>query len=91
MGWISHALIQPMLCPRRLIVWRLAMQQVFRRKRQTALMMAGLMITSAIITSSLVVGDSLDATIKDDIELAYDNTDLSVYSRDKGQSSLTTR
>ena len=89
MGWISHALIQPMLCPRRLIVWRLAMQQVFRRKRQTALMMAGLMITSAIITSSLVVGDSLDATIKDDIELAYDNTDLSVYSRDKRSGVLS--
>ena len=80
---LSHILMQPLLSPRRLLIWRLALQQVTRRKRQTALMMAGLLIASAIITSSLVVGDSLDSTIKDEIELSLDNTDLLIYAKDR--------
>ncbi len=80
---LSHILMQPLLSPRRLLIWRLALQQVTRRKRQTALMMAGLLIASAIITSSLVVGDSLDSTIKDEIELSLDNTDLIIYAKDR--------
>jgi putative ABC transport system permease protein len=80
---LSHILMQPLLSPRRLLIWRLALQQITRRKRQTALMMAGLLIASAIITSSLVVGDSLDSTIKDEIEYSWDNTDLVVYAKDR--------
>jgi putative ABC transport system permease protein len=80
---LSHILMQPLLSPRRLLIWRLALQQVTRRKRQTALMMAGLLIASAIITSSLVVGDSLDSTIKDEIESSWDNTDILIYAKDR--------
>jgi hypothetical protein len=80
---LSHILMQPLLSPRRLLIWRLALQQITRRKRQTALMMAGLLIASAIITSSLVVGDSLDSTIKNEIEYSWDNTDLVVYAKDR--------
>jgi hypothetical protein len=61
LGLMSMLFVQPMLLPQRLLVWRLARENMLRRKRQSALMIAGLVIASAIITSSLVVGDSLDA------------------------------
>jgi hypothetical protein len=51
---ISHVLMQPLLVPQRLVVWRLAKENVMRRKRQAALLMAGLVIASAIITSSVM-------------------------------------
>ena len=40
----------------RLLAFRLAWQQLLRKKRQAALLMAGLMIGSAVISSSLIVG-----------------------------------
>ena len=75
---LSHVLIQPMIVPQRLVVWRLASQNVLRRKRQAALLLAGLVIASAIITSSLVVGDSLDETVRWEVEVAYDETDVMI-------------
>ncbi|NCG42261.1 MAG: hypothetical protein GWO84_01815 [Euryarchaeota archaeon] len=79
---LSHVLIQPLLVPQRLVVWRLASQNVLRRKRQAALLLAGLVIASAIITSSLVVGDSLDETVRWEVEVAYDETDLMISGFD---------
>ena len=67
-GIISSLLIQPILSPRRLAVFKISWQQVLRRPRQAALMMAGLLVASSIITSSLVVGDSLDATLSKEVE-----------------------
>ena len=63
LGTLSMMFVQPLLLSQRLLVWRLAKENMVRRKRQSALMIAGLVIASAIITSSLVVGDSLDATV----------------------------
>lgn len=82
-GIISTLLIQPFFSSRRLLVFRLAMQQVRRKPRQAALMMAGLLVASAIITSSLVVGDSLDATVNDEVEAMWGDTDILVYSLDR--------
>lgn len=79
---LSHTLIQPILVPQRLLVWRMASQNVLRRKRQAALLLAGLVIASAIITSSLVVGDSLDETVRWEVEAAYDQTDLMISGLD---------
>ena len=73
---------QPLLVPQRLVVWRLAKENIFRRKRQAALLMAGLVIASAIITSSLVVGDSLDATITQEVEGAWGETDITLSGFD---------
>ena len=79
---ISHVLMQPLLVPQRLVVWRLAKENVMRRKRQAALLMAGLVIASAIITSSLVVGDSLDATVRYEIEASWGETDVTLSGFD---------
>ena len=80
-GIISSLLIQPLLSPRRLAVFKISWQQVLRRPRQAALMMAGLLVTSSI-TSSLVVGDSLDATLSKEVEAVYGDTDILIFQKD---------
>ena len=82
-GILSCMLIQPMLSSRRLVIFRLSWQQVKRRPRQAALMMAGLLVASSIITSSLVIGDSLDATISKEVEAIYGETDLLIFQKDR--------
>ena len=81
-GIISSLLIQPLLSPRRLAVFKISWQQVLRRPRQAALMMAGLLVASSIITSSLVVGDSLDATLSKEVEAVYGDTDILIFQKD---------
>ena len=46
-------------------------------------MMAGLLVASSIITSSLVVGDSLDATLSKEVEAMYGDTDLLIFQKDR--------
>ena len=82
LGMTSHVLMQPLLVPQRLVVWRLAKQNILRRKRQAALLMVGLIIASAIITSSMVVGDSLDATVRYEVEGAWGETDITISGFD---------
>jgi putative ABC transport system permease protein len=82
LGLVSMMFLQPMLMPQRLLVWRLAKENILRRRRQTALMLAGLVIASTIITSSLVVGDSLDATVSNEVRAAWGETDLLVSGID---------
>ena len=81
-GVISHVFLQPLLIPQRLVVWRLATQNILRRRRQAALLMVGLIIASAIITSSMVVGDSLDATVRYEVEGAWGQTDITISGFD---------
>ncbi len=81
-GVFSNMLLQPMLSPRRLMVFRFSWQNIVRHKRQAALMMGGLLIASSIITSSLVIGDSLDKTMSKEVNAVYGDTDLLVYRQD---------
>ena len=81
-GLVSMMFLQPMVLPQRLLVWRLARENLLRRRRQTALMVAGLVIASAIITSSLVVGDSLDATVAGEVQAAWGETDVLIAGLD---------
>ena len=78
LGLMSMLFVQPVLLPQRLLVWRLARENMLRRKRQSALMIAGLVIASAIITSSMVVGDSLDRTVGLEVQAAWGETDVLV-------------
>ena len=81
-GMVSLFGIQAILSPRRLLAFRLAWQQLIRKKRQAALLMAGLMIGSAIISSSLIVGDSLDQTVREEVEAAWGETDVLISGFD---------
>ena len=81
-GIMSMLFVQPLVLPQRLLVWRLARENMVRRKRQSALMIAGLIIASAIITSSLVVGDSLDMTVGQEVSAAWGETDVLVSGLD---------
>ena len=81
-GILSLTFLQPFFMPQRLVVWRLAKENIRRRKRQSVLMVAGLIIASAIITSSLVVGDSLDATVAYEVEASYGATDVLISGLD---------
>ena len=83
LGIMSMLFVQPLLLPQRLLVWRLARENMVRRKRQSALMIAGLVISSAIITSSLVVGDSLDATVSLEVSAAWGETDILIAGQDR--------
>ena len=81
-GLLSLFGVQAIVSPRRLLAFRLAWQQLLRKKRQAALLMAGLMIGSAIISSSLIVGDSLDQTVREEVEAAWGETDLLISGFD---------
>ncbi len=70
------------------ILWMMACRNISRKRRNTALMIAGLLIGSAIISSSLIVGDSLDATIKEEAYSVFGETDLRIYGYDRA-SGLT--
>ena len=52
--------------------------------------MAGLIVASAIITSSLVVGDSLDATVRMEVEGAWGKTDITVSGFDLSRGERVT-
>ena len=81
-GLMSMMFLQPMLLPQRLVVWRLARENIRRRKRQAVLLVAGLVISSSIITSSLVVGDSLDATVTNEVTATWTQTDILIAGLD---------
>ena len=88
-GILSLLGVQAIVSPRRLVAFRLAWQQLVRKKRQTALLMAGLMIGSAIISSSLIVGDSLDATVREEVDAAWGDTDVLISGFDPNLGQVT--
>lgn len=88
-GFVSLFGIQAIVSPRRLLAFRLAWQQLNRRKRQAALLMAGLMIGSAIISSSLIVGDSLDQTVREEVDAAWGETDILISGFDATLGQVT--
>ena len=88
-GILSLLGMQAVLSSRRLLGFRLAWQQLNRKKRQAALLMAGLMIGSAIISSSLIVGDSLDQTVREEVDAAWGDTDLVVSGFDPNAGQVT--
>jgi len=71
------------------LLWTLGLRNLLRNKRNTALMMTGLLIGSAIITSSLVVGDSLNATIQEEAYLILGETDIRISGTERGFSQAS--
>ncbi|SVD63818.1 uncharacterized protein METZ01_LOCUS416672, partial [marine metagenome] len=62
-GLVVWSTLQWLLSSRHRILSVMARNNLVRRKRNTALVVVGLLVGSAIVTSSLVIGDSLDATM----------------------------
>ena len=89
LGFVSLFGIQAIVSSRRLLAFRLAWQQLNRKKRQAALLMAGLMIGSAIISSSLIVGDSLDQTVREEVDAAWGDTDILISGYDTNVGQIT--
>ena len=61
----------------------------FAGKRNTALVVLGLLVGSAIVTSSLVIGDSLDATMEEQFLAPLGDTDYYIKGNDKATGLLT--
>lgn len=76
LGLVSLTGFQAILIPQRQMVWRVAFENIRRRKRQATLLVAGFIISSAILSSSFIIGDSLDATIAHEVESTWTNTDV---------------
>ncbi len=74
--------------PRHMVLASLAFEGMRRRRRSTALVLAALMIGSAIVSSSLIVGDSLDETISGRLIESLGESDIVVAGIDPltGQS-----
>ena len=79
---IIHSSLRLLLEPRQRIIGTMALRNLRRRKRNTALIVIGLLVGSAIISSSLVVGDSLDATLNAEFTEALDETDIVIQGTD---------
>jgi putative ABC transport system permease protein len=62
--------IAAVIALRRPVLRRLALRQVNRRRGEAALVVAGSVLGTAIIVGSLVVGDTLNFSVK---QIAYDN------------------
>ncbi|MCK5548287.1 MAG: ABC transporter permease, partial [Thermoplasmata archaeon] len=66
---------------RRRILFRMGLRNLTRRKSQTAVVILGLLIGTAIISSSLVIGDTLEYIFVDDVIDKLDAIDELVYDR----------
>ena len=81
-GILAHQGLLVLLSSRHLVMWRLAVRNLTRRRRNTALMIIGLLVGSAMVSSSLVVGDSMDATISAEVFLRQDTSDIEIFGID---------
>ncbi|HIA24900.1 MAG TPA: hypothetical protein EYN78_03795, partial [Candidatus Poseidoniales archaeon] len=79
---VSLQLLDFIFSGRRRMLAQMAISNLRRRKRNTALVIVGLLIGSAIITSSLVVGDSLDATLQAEFAESLDEADIIISGSD---------
>jgi hypothetical protein len=82
LGIIVYAVIRLLTEARQRVLATMALSNLQRRKRNTALVIVGLLVGSAIITSSLVVGDSLDATLQAEYAESLDETDIVIRGTD---------
>ena len=82
-GLVVWSTLQWTLSSRHRILSVMARNNLVRRKRNTALVVLGLLVGSAIVTSSLVIGDSLDATMEEQFLAPLGDTDYYIKGNDK--------
>ena len=74
------ALAMVALALRRRILVRVALRNVVRRKTQVAIAVVGLLVGTSIISGSLIIGDTFDASIKRAVFEQWDRVDEIVTS-----------
>lgn len=63
------------------ILFNIGLRNLKRRKTNTIIVILGLMIGTAIISSSFGIGDTMDNFIQDEVYSDYQETDITVYNR----------
>lgn len=62
------------------ILFKIGLRNIFRRKTNTVIVILGLMIATAIISSSFGVGDTMDNMVEDEIYSEWQHTDVTVFN-----------
>ncbi len=70
------------LAARRVVFAKMAARNIRRRKRYSAIVVVGLLIATAMISAALVVGDTLDYIIRDDVYTSTGEVDIVVSLED---------
>src|SRR5205085_11924693 len=73
---------------RKPVLRRLAVRNASRRPRETALVLIGSLLGTAIITGSLIVGDTLNASIRRGAYTQLGPVDEAVFANDPAVASL---
>ena len=73
---VAVLLVVLLLAVRRRVLARMALRNITRRKKYSAIVVVGLLIATAMISASLVVGDTLDYVIRSEVFESTGDTDL---------------
>ncbi|MDP6899296.1 MAG: FtsX-like permease family protein [Candidatus Thalassarchaeaceae archaeon] len=84
-GFVAWTGIQWLVSSRHRILATMARNNLTRRKRNSALVIVGLLVGSAIVSSSLVIGDSLDSTMDQQFLAPLGDTDYYI----RGENPVT--
>ncbi|UCE91784.1 MAG: FtsX-like permease family protein [Methanobacteriota archaeon] len=71
-----------LLAARRIVFAKMAARNIVRRKKFSAIVVVGLLIATAMIAAALVVGDTMDYIIKDDVYTNTGHVDIVVAMED---------
>ncbi|MEC7689058.1 MAG: hypothetical protein VX514_08405, partial [Candidatus Thermoplasmatota archaeon] len=84
---LFHIISRIILSPRVRMLSKLSFRDTRKRKTSSALLFCGLMLASSVVSSSLIVGDSFDATLEDRLVSSLGETDWVVEGIDPLTSS----
>ncbi len=69
------------------MLFKMSIRNVIRRPSTTALVLGGLMVGTAIISASLIVGDTLDNMIVGEVAKGYGDLDFSIGGTGEGNNT----
>tara|TARA_B100000902_G_scaffold150471_1_gene147016 strand:+ start:206 stop:4762 length:4557 start_codon:yes stop_codon:yes gene_type:complete len=84
---LLHIFLRVITSPRVRMLSKLSFRDTRQRKTSSALLFCGLMLASAVVSSSLIVGDSFDGTLEDRLVSSLGETDWVVEGMDPLTSS----
>ena len=79
---LLHIISRIIISPRVRMLSKLSFRDTRNRKTSSALLFCGLMLASSVVSSSLIVGDSFDATLEDRLVSSLGETDWIVEGTD---------